>query len=139
MIEMIRRQQAAQAAVDRFKGQSWQLGKNDCVRMAAFVLRKMGHRPQLGKAGSYTIAAGAMLALKRAGHGSLAEALDSLGLERISPAAARIADIVMIPGEEPLDGALTIAVGNGRVLGFHEDVGSAEVMQPVQFIAAWRV
>lgn len=139
MIEMIRRQQAAQAAVDRFKGQPWQLGKNDCVRMAAFVLRKMGHRPQLGKAGSYTTAAGAMLALKRAGHDSLAGALDTLGLERIAPAAARIADIVMIPGEAPLDGALTIAVGNGRVLGFHEDVSSAEILQPVQFIAAWRV
>ncbi|NYD88918.1 DUF6950 family protein [Sphingomonas melonis] len=139
MIEMIRRQQAAQAAVDRFKGQPWQLGKNDCVRMAAFVLRKMGHRPQLGKAGSYTTAAGAMLALKRVGHDSLAGALDSLGLERIAPAAARVADIVMIPGEAPLDGALTIAVGNGRVLGFHEDVSSAEILQPVQFIAAWRV
>lgn len=139
MIEMIRRQQAAQAAVDRFKGQPWQLGKNDCVRMAAFVLRKMGHRPQLGKAGSYTTGVGAMLALKRAGHDSLADALDALGLERIAPAAARVADIVMIPGEAPFDGALTVAVGNGRVLGFHEDAGSAEVMQPIKFIAAWRV
>ncbi|WP_271300632.1 DUF6950 family protein [Sphingomonas sp. CV7422] len=138
MIEMIRRQQAAQAAVDRFKGQPWQLGKNDCVRMAAFVLRKMGHRPQLGKAGSYTTAAGAMLALKRAGHDSLAGALDALGLERIAPAAARVADIVMIPGQAPLDGALTIAVGNGRVLGFHEDSGAAEILQPVQFVGAWR-
>ena len=139
MIEMIRRQQAAQAAVDRFKGQPWQLGKNDCVRMAAFVLRKMGHRPQLGKAGSYTTGAGAMRALKRAGHDSLAGALDALGLERIAPAAARVADIVMIPGEAPLDGALTIAVGNGRVLGFHEGVGAAEILQPTQFTAAWRL
>lgn len=139
MIEMIRRQQAAQAAVDRFKGQPWQLGKNDCVRMAAFVLRKMGHRPQLGKAGSYTTGAGAMRALKRAGHNSLGEALDSLGLERIAPAAARVADIVMIPGEAPLDGALTIAVGNGRVLGFHEASSVAEILQPVEFVTAWRV
>lgn len=136
---MIRRQQAAQAAVDRFKGQPWQLGKNDCVRMAAFVLRKMGHRPQLGKAGSYTTGAGAMRALKRAGHDTLAGALDALGLERIAPAAALPADIVMIPGEAPLDGALTIAVGNGRVLGFHEDVGSAEILQPVNFCGAWRL
>lgn len=139
MIEMIRRQQAAQAAVDRFKGQPWQLGKNDCVRMAAFVLRKMGHRPQMGKAGTYTTGAGAMRALQRAGFGSLAEALDSLGLERVAPAAARVADIIMIPGEAPLDGALTIAVGNGRVLGFHQDLGAAEILQPVEFIGAWRV
>ena len=139
MIEMIRRRQAAQAAVDRFKGEPWQLGKNDCARMAAFVLRKMGHRPQLGKAGTYTTGAGAMRALKRAGFDSLAAALDGLGLERIAPASARVADIIMIPGEAPLDGALTIAVGNGRVLGFHQDLGVAEILQPVAFIGAWRV
>ena len=139
MIEMIRRQQAAQAAVDRFKGQPWQLGKNDCVRMAAFVLRKMGHRPQLGKAGTYSTGAGALRALKRAGFDTLAEALDALGLERIPPAAARVADIVMIPAGEPFDGALTIAVGNGRVLGFHENSSAAEVLQPVEVIAAWRL
>jgi len=136
---MIRRQQAAQAAVDRFKGQPWQLGKNDCVRLAAFVLRKMGHKPQLGKAGTYTTGAGALRALNRAGFASLADALDALGLERIAPAAARVADIIMTPGEAPLDGALTIAVGNGRVLGFHEDMGVAEVLQPVAFVGAWRV
>ncbi len=139
MIEMIRRQQAAQAAVDRFKGEPWELGKNDCVRMAAFVLRKMGHRPQLGKAGSYKTGAGSLLALKRAGYDTLAAALDGLGLERVAPAAARVADIVMIPGEAPLDGALTIAVGNGRVLGYHEDLVGADILQPVQFIAAWRL
>jgi hypothetical protein len=139
VIEMIRRQQAAQAAVARFKGQPWQLGKNDCVRMAAFVLRKMGHRPQLGKAGTYKTGAGAMLALKRAGHDSLGAALDALGLERIAPAAARVADIIMIPGEAPLDGALTIAVGNGRVLGYHQDLAVAEIMQPLEFVAAWRL
>jgi hypothetical protein len=139
MIEMIRRQQAAQAAVDRFKGQPWELGKNDCVRMAAFVLRKMGHRPQLGKAGSYKTGAGVILALKRAGYDSLSDALDALQLERIAPAAARVADIIMIPGEPTFGGALTIAVGNGRVLGFHEDVGRAEILQPVDFISAWRV
>lgn len=139
MIELMRRQQAAQTAVDRFKGQPWQLGKNDCVRLAAFVLRKMGHRPQLGKAGAYKTGAGALLALKRAGYSTLSDALDGLGLERISPAAARIADIIMLPGDPELGGALTIAVGNGRVLGFHEAVGTAEILHPIEFVAAWRV
>jgi hypothetical protein len=139
MIEMLRRQQAAQAAVDRFKGKAWELGKSDCVRMAAFVLRKMGHRPQLGKAGSYKTGAGSLLALKRAGYNTLAEALDGMGLERVSPASARVADIVMIPGEAPLDGALTIAVGNGRVLGYHQDLAGADILQPVEYIAAWRL
>lgn len=136
---MIRRQQAAQAAVDRFKGQPWELGKTDCVRLAAFVLRKMGHRPRLGKAGSYSTKLGAVRALKRAGYDSLAAALDALGLERIAPAAARVADIVMMPGEGPFDGALTVAVGNGRVLGFNEAVGTAEILQPMEFVGAWRL
>lgn len=140
MIEMIRRQQVAQAAVARFKGEPWQLGKNDCVRLAAFVLRKMGHRPQLGKAGTYTTGPGAMRALKRAGFDTLAQALDSIGLQRIAPAEALAADIIMIPGEAPLDGALTMAIGtNMRVLGFHEDMGTAEILQPVEYLAAWRV
>lgn len=139
MIEMIRRQAAAQAVVDRFKGRPLVYGKDDCVRMAAFALRKMGHRPQLGRAGSYASALGAVRALTRSGFANLADALDALKLERIAPAAARPADIVMIPGEAPFDGALTVAVGNGRVLGWHEDVGTAEILQPVEFVAAWRV
>ena len=139
MIEMIKRQQVAQAAVDRYKGQVETLGKNDCVRRTAFVLRKMGHRPQLGKAGTYSTGIGALRALRRAGHERLADALDALGLKRIPPAAALPADIVMVPGEAPLDGALTIAVGNGRVLGSHVDSDVTEVMHPVEFIAAWRV
>lgn len=138
MIEMIRRQQAAQATVARFKGQPHQFGKNDCVRMAAFVMRRMGHRPQLGKAGAYSSLKGAMAALKKAGFSDLAAALDSLGLQRIPAAAALPADIVMIPAVA-FDGQLTIAVGNGRVLGWHEDIETAEILQPVEFVAAWRV
>ncbi len=139
MIEMVRRQRAAQATVDRFKGAPFVYGKNDCARMAVHVLRGMGHRPVLGKAGSYKSAIGAARALKRFGHGDLLAALDGLRLPRIAPAAALVADLVMLPGEGPFGGALTVAVGNGRVLGYHEDLGTAEILQPIQFVAAWRV
>lgn len=139
MIEMIRRQQAAQATVDRFLDQPYQLGKNDCVRLAAFALRKMGRRPQLGKAGSYSSPLGAVRALKRAGFDTLAAALDALGLDRIAPAAALPCDILLVPGPAPFDGALYVAVGNGRAIGFHDEVPGATILQPVQFIAAWQV
>ena len=138
MIEMIRRQQAAQSAVNRFRGQPFAYGKNDCARMAALVLRKMGHRSPLAKAGAYSSAFGAAKALKRLGYASVAEALDAIGLLRIAPAAALPADIVLIPGEGELGGALAIAVGNGRVLGYHEDCSGAEILQPVNLISAWR-
>jgi len=138
MIELIRRQQAAQSAVNRFRGQPFAYGKNDCARMAALVLRKMGHRSPLAKAGAYSSAIGAAKALKRLGHVSVGDALDAIGLVRIPPAAALPADIILIPGEGPFGGALAIAVGNGRVLGYHEDCAGAEILQPVEFISAWR-
>jgi hypothetical protein len=139
MTVLLRRQQAVQAAVDRFKGQPLAYGKNDCVRLAAFVLRKMGHRPQLAKAGSYSTALGAARALQHAGFEDLAAAVDALGLPRIAPAAAWVADLVLLPAEGPFGGALSVAVGNGRVLGYHEDVDGADILQPVQYLAAWRV
>jgi hypothetical protein len=139
MSGLLRRQQAAQAALDRFKGEPLVYGKNDCVRLAAFVLRKMGHRPQLAKAGSYSTALGAARALQRAGFEDLAAAVDALGLPRIAPAAAWVADMVLLPAEGPFGGALSVAVGNGRVLGYHEDVDGADILQPVQYLAAWRV
>lgn len=126
------------ATIARFQHQPFKLGKNDCVRMAAYVLRKRGYRPQLGKAGTYTTLVGAKRALKRAGFDTIAEALDALGLTRIAPAAALPCDIIMVPGEGPLDGALHVAVGNGRTLAYHADIDGADILQPIEFIAAWR-
>ncbi len=139
MIEMVRRQQAASAAMRRFQHAPFEYGKNDCARIGAFVLRKMGHKPQMAKAGSYKSALGAKRALSRLGFNSLTEALDAMGLVRIPPAAALAADLVLLPGEGPFGGSLTMAVGNGRVLGYHEDLEGADVLQPVEYVAAWRV
>jgi cell wall-associated NlpC family hydrolase len=59
------------------------------------------------------------------------------GLPRIAPAAALPGDLVQMPGDDTI-GAMTIYVGNGRVLGYHEAVEGAVVMQPVEMVAAWR-
>jgi hypothetical protein len=32
-----------------------------------------------------------------------------------------------------------VALGNGRVLGFHEEVPHADVLQPVMISGAWRI
>ena len=136
MLPMIARRDAAQAAVDRFDGQPFVWGKNDCVRLSAFVLRKLGHKPNLARAGSYSSLLGAKRALARTGFASLEAALDALGLPRIPPAAATTGDIVGLPGEGDWT-ALTVAVGNGRVLGFME--GRGGIMQPVTTVTAWRV
>ena len=136
--EMVRRVDGAQATLDRFKDETFQFGKNDCARMAAYHLRKLGYRPGLAKAGSYRTALSARAALKRAGYDSLADALDGLGLERIAPAAAVVGDIVEMEAGDAF-GALAVAVGNGRVLGYHEDEPGAVVVQPLSIVVAWRV
>lgn len=134
-----RRVAAAQLLLDEFRDRpfSWK-NQCHCVRICATHLRRMGYRPPLAKAGAYSSARGAVRALERSGYASLADALDALGLPRIPPASAVVGDIVELPGEAPF-GAMTVAVGNGRVFGFHEDAAGATVMQPHLYVAAWRV
>lgn len=139
MNPMIRRQQAAQATIDRFSGKPLVLGKYDCARMAAFCLRQLGVRASLLKAGRYSSAVGARRVMTRLGYDTLSDAMDGLGLPRIAPAMALPGDILSLRAQRPEDGvALVVAVGNGRVLGFWEAAGVCTVFQPVEFDHAWR-
>lgn len=136
---LVIRAQAAQAALDKWSKRPMRLGTSDCVRMAAAHLRKLGRKVVLPPSGSYRTVPGAMKALKVRGFETLADALDGQGLERIAPAAAIVGDILMLPGVDRL-GALVVALGNGRVVGWHEDVAAgATVLQPVEYVAAWSV
>lgn len=135
---LVARVATTQATFDRFKDAPFKLGKNDCARMVAFHLRAMGVRVRLAKAGSYTTALAARRALKRAGFASLSDALDCHGLLRVPPASAMVGDVVALPAADDF-GALTISLGNGRVLGYHEAAEGAVAMQPSEFVAAWRV
>lgn len=133
------RQRALAATVSHFEARAFAYGKTDCVRLAAFHLRKMGHRPKLAKAGSYGSLLGAVRALRRTGFASLPEALDAMGFARIAPAAALVGDLLALPGDGELH-ALQIVAGNGRVFGFHEDRDTACFIQPTLDVAvAWRV
>lgn len=138
MNPMIRRQQAAQATIDRFQGKPLAYGRDDCVRMAVFCLRKLGVKVSLLKAGSYRSELGAARALKRTGFATLAEAVDAQGLPRIAPAAAVTGDILALPINDRDEVALAIALGNGRALGFSAETGVCCVVQPHAYAAAWR-
>lgn len=142
MIELIRRRDIAQAVFDRFAGRPLKWGQDDCVRMAAFNLRKFRRPVSLAKAGTYASARGALKALKRAGFDTLEAAVDAQGLEPIAPAMALPGDLIGLPAEE--DGpwlALTVALGNGRVLGFQG--GACRVLVPnydaANRVRGWRV
>ena len=134
--EMAVRTAAAQKTLDRFKDAPFQWGKNDCARLVVFHLRKLGHHPRIARAGSYRTALSARAALRRSGFDTLGAALDSFDLPRITPAAALVGDIVEMEAGDAL-GALAICMGNGRVLGYHEDAPGAVVMQPLSILSAW--
>jgi cell wall-associated NlpC family hydrolase len=131
------RVKAAQRTLDKFKEVPFEWGRHDCGQMIFYHLRRLGRRVSFAPAGSYDSALGAKRVLQAAGVGTLPALLDKWGLPRIAPAAALPGDLVQMPGDDTI-GAMTIYVGNGRVLGYHEAVEGAVVMQPVEMVAAWR-
>lgn len=134
---LLRRQEAARAAVARFKGKPHRIGSNDCARMAAFTLRKLGHSVQLPGAGSYSSLRGGLKVLKGMGHDGLVEALDAM-LPRTHLALALPADIIGVPGEDGWT-ALWIALPGGRALGYHASSDVACILQPTLTDAiVWR-
>lgn len=134
-----RRVAAAQSTLDAFKDKPFRFGTRDCVRMMAHHLRQMGHSVRLPPSGSYASARSAAKALRARGFADLEAAMDSFGFMRIPPAAAIAGDALLLAGDGLIGGALVVALGNGRVLGFHEDAVGAAVLQPDEYLAAWRI
>lgn len=133
------RLKAAQSCVDRFKGQPFAWGQNDCVRLVAHALRERGFRPRLLGAGRYSTEMGALKAMRRAGFSDLLEAMDAQGFARIAPAATWPGDVVAMPGEGTFGGGLCVrTMGVGlEGIGFVE--GEGHVVKLLDPIAAWRV
>lgn len=134
---LLRQRDAAQATLDHFIGKPLEWGRTDCAKIVIFHLRQLEISLSVAKAGRYSTPAGAVRALKRLGFTRLSEVLDDRGLVRIAPAARIVGDIVELPSVDG-PGALSIAVGNGRIFGHHESLAGADVLQPVEMIAAWR-
>ncbi|NKI99580.1 hypothetical protein [Novosphingobium sp. SG707] len=139
---LILRTHAAQATLDEWKTRAFRLGEADCARLTASHLRRLGYHIKLPPARSYRTAKSAEAVLDKLGLASMVAALDALGFERIAPAAALVGDIIQMPSETGSErlAALTVALGNGRVVGWHPDApDGAVVMQPHEMVAAWRV
>jgi hypothetical protein len=139
MISTRTRAKAAQATLDRYKDLPFSFEQNrDCAKMTLFHLKKMG-RPvvKLSAVGSYKSANGARAALRRMGVSDLAELADK-HFPRIAPAEALVGDLIELEGNGPL-GTLSIYVGNGMVLTYHEDAVGAVVARLAEAKAAWRV
>ena len=129
MTEMERRIAAVTATWDHFRGRPFAFGRVDCVKVAVWHLRQMGHRVTgIGQAGSYRTAVSARRALARAGFASLAEAVTAVGLDEIAPAAALPGDVLLAPSADNLE-SMGIVAGNGMVIGFHDDALDAGVQR----------
>lgn len=138
-----RRVKAAQLCIDKFVGKPYEPGKSDCLRLFSTAVKAQGMKLSLAKVRSYSSEEGALRALRQEGYASLMAAVDAFGLPRIAPASALPGDIVALPAEEgnPFGCALTVSVSNGRVVGFQEIEGQGvgAVLQPLEYVAAWRV
>lgn len=137
---LVLRSKAAQATLDAWRDKPFRIGHADCVRLIASHVRRMGHKVRLPHAGAYRGVQAARMLLQARGFESLPDAMDKMGFDRIPPAAALVGDVIELPSEIAELGTLTVALGNGRVLGWHEDAPKgACVLQPLEQIAAWRV
>jgi hypothetical protein len=136
---MERRVAAAQKTVDRFKDQPFQWGRFDCFQLVAFHCRVAGRPLKAApKIGRYASLLTGVKRLRKLGYHDIPALLDGV-FERIAPAAALAGDIIQMPSEDDDVGGVTVCVGNGRVIGYHEDVVGACILQPLEMKAAWRV
>jgi len=140
-----RRAEAASATKKAFEGKRFKPGKHDCAQMVMkFHLRAMGRPvPHFAQHGPYSSIAGGVRQLRKLGYVDLIAAMDA-HFPRIPPARASIGDVIALPGEAG-PGAVTVALGNGRVLGYHQEAPGACVLQPTLYHedekghAAWRI
>lgn len=135
-MKLVERVNAVNATIERFSGKPFEFGACDCGKMVIAHLKAMGWPIRTG--GTWKNAVGLKRWLRRNG-GSGAACIDAWGLLRIPPAARIVGDIVELEGETEF-GCFGIAVGNGRILAFHEDAIGAAIIQPagLPIKAAWR-
>jgi len=124
------------ATLEHFGAHPFEWGKFDCGKMVIHHVKGAGHAARTG--GSWATPVGLARFLRRHG-GSGAACLDGWGLQRIPPAYALLGDVVEIDGGEPPFGAFGIAVGNGRVMAYHEAHDGLTILQPSKLVAAWRI
>lgn len=134
-MDLVQRMTATQKTVDLYKRKSLVWGKFDCAQMMN------AHRVHLGlkriRIPSYGSPLSARKAIAEMGFDSLAQGMDH-HFSRVEPSRVLMGDFVEMPGGQGFSG-LTVSVGNGRVIGFHEDIEFADILQPLMISGAWSV
>lgn len=136
-MKMHQRRDVTQATMDHFTPKPFDWCKAaTCVHMVRRHVAAMGHSvPPMPR---FRSALSAKAALTERGWSNLAEMMDAT-LPRIMPAQVIMGDVVELQSESDVFGALCIALGDGRVMGYSEGQEAFSVMQPFTSpIAAWR-
>ena len=133
-MNIIERVNATQKTVDKFKGREFCEGKSDCIQLVLLHARHCRRRITIPKYHDWESAA---RVLRKLGFRTLGQAMDHY-FTPIKPVEVMTGDIVEMPGLNGFSG-ITIAVGNGRVLGFYEEVPHADILQPLIITGAWRI
>lgn len=132
MNELLRRQQALERTLAKYRNRPIDFKTVDCVRAARFHLLQLGHKPP--PMPRYQSLIGARRAADKVG--GLEALLDSL-LPRIAPAAMWLGDIALLEGEGALD-AVYFNLG-GKLAGWHETAEHMVNVTALSVKGAWRV
>lgn len=140
-LTMIERKRATDRTLDKFRDRPFDWHGASCIHLARTQAVNMGHRVPMLPA--FRSAIGAATALKKTGHATLIDLLDSQFV-RIPPAFMWIGDLCAGPPSEEVPGfcALGLTDGQGNVLGWHDNDGtklSAIKAGMGQLVAAWRL
>lgn len=133
-MDLVKRMKATQRTVDKFKGRVFRDGTADCIQLIGAHAKHMGHPIKVPK---YKDRKGAAAVMKRLGFKTLGQAMDH-HFERIEPSKVLLGDLIEVPGENGFS-SLMVAVGNGRTIGFHQDIPFADILQPILISGAWRI
>jgi hypothetical protein len=134
-LNLYERMLRTQKTVDLWKGRPFkENGTSDCIQLMIAHARHMGKKIKVEK---YRDAASRAAALRKLGFKSISEGMDA-NFTRIDASQVLLGDFVEMPGSNGFS-AITVALGNGRVLGFHEDIPHADILQPVLISGVWRV
>ena len=138
MHDLIRRKQAISLTQEYFLGKPFTWGKYDCIKLARFHAKNMGHK-KLRQIGKYENYSGAIRELKKTGFESIHDLISNYFFQ-IVPAMSLPGDLALLesPSDCKMD-AIVLCFGQNKFLGFHEEHEGCTVMISQCVKAAFRL
>lgn len=135
-MDLMKRMKATQRTVDLWKGRKFKVGSAspDCIQLMKAHARHLGKPIKLPKYSSF---ASGRIALRSLGFANIHELMDA-HFERIETSQVLAGDVIASLGEGGFAG-LMIALGNGRALGFHEEIDHCDILEPLMMSGVWRI